>query len=135
MPQSSLAIFQANSKQKENRKYIMGRIVMIEAATATADHNPYRIPEGTVYYTCDCEQLIHRASGGGVTSPSWSSQQSSSNSSALVGAGARQSFLTPVKYPGSSQPATPATPDLSGSLPPAPSSSSSSSAVPPDVRK
>ncbi len=114
--QTSLDSFQANSKHKENRKYILGRIVLIDTYTAGERLNPYQLPLGTVFHVCHCEPLINKSLGGGVTSPSWSS-------SALMGVTSRTTYSSSGGKPSAAgESSTDSSVHLNSSLPAAGSS-------------
>ena len=93
------------SRDKENRKFILGQIVFIDNYTATADYCPYPIPLGTLFHVCHCEPLkavkkgTASASAAEVVATAATTSAVASTSRAAVGEGTSGGVDGPFSAP------------------------------------
>jgi len=80
----SLELFLGRSKDKENRIYILGRIVLIDHHTASVESNPYPLPVGTPYHVVHCEPLKSKSIKANTT---WANVVKAGSSEVTAGTG------------------------------------------------
>lgn len=56
-------VFLPQGCNREQRVFVLGRIVLVDAHVASACHNPYRLTPGTRFHVCHVEPLTHRNKG------------------------------------------------------------------------
>jgi len=58
LSEASLSTFQETSREKHQRKYILGRIILIDVFKASEETKAYPVPVGNEFYVCTCDPLM-----------------------------------------------------------------------------
>jgi lipocalin len=60
LSEQSMTVFLPRGAERDQRVFVLGRIVLMDAHQACAQYNPYKLPLGTHFHVCHVEPLSHQ---------------------------------------------------------------------------